>query len=369
MPRSAMGAHTLPGDYFTSQRVYDHETDRIFLRSWICVGRATEIPNPGDFFLHEMDGESFIIIRSESGQINCLYNVCRHRGTRLQQEPCGRIKSRLHCPYHAWAYDSDGNLKSAPNMMGTEGFCEQDHSLQSAACVTWQGFILINQQQDASSFTTDFGAILNRFDDWELDRLVSIRKITYEVQANWKVIFQNYSECYHCSLVHPQLRPVTSVETASNDFENGHFLGGPMILADDYHTVTTSGALCGSPLKNLSPDDLRRVYFYTLCPSLFISPHPDYVLTHRIERVDVDSTRIVCDWLFPSEVLTSETFNADEAIEFWDLTNRQDWEICELTQKGVQSRAYRPGPYSDLESMLAAFDHHYLSLMPPHPHR
>ena len=136
-----------------------------------------------------------------------------------------------------------------------------------------------------------------------------------------------------------------------------------MILADDYQTVTMNGKWCGSPLQKLSTEDLRRVYFYTLCPSLFISPHPDYVLTHRIERVDVDSTRIVCNWLFPAEVAALDTFNASEAIEFWDLTNRQDWEICELTQKGVQSRAYRPGPYSGLESMLAAFDRHYLSLM------
>ncbi|MDB4494187.1 aromatic ring-hydroxylating dioxygenase subunit alpha [Pseudomonadales bacterium] len=363
MSRTAMGAHTLPGEYFTSREVYDQETDQIFLKSWICAGRASTIPNPGDFFLHEMDGESFIIIRAESGQINCLYNVCRHRGTRITQESCGHIKSRLHCPYHAWGYDTDGNLKSAPNMMGTDGFCEQDHSLKNASCVTWQGFILINKQKKVSSFQTDFDDILNRFDDWELDLLLSVHEISYEVKANWKVIFQNYSECYHCSLVHPQLRPITSVANASNDFEHGHFLGGPMILADDYKSVTTSGEWCGLPLKKLSTEDLRRVYFYTMCPSLFISPHPDYVLTHRIERVDVDTTRIVCNWLFPPAVLQRDSFDASEAIEFWDLTNRQDWEICELTQKGVRSRAYQPGPYSELESMLAAFDRHYLSLM------
>ena len=363
MTRTATGAHTLPGEYFTSQELYDRETDRIFLQQWICAGRASSIPKPGDFFLHEMDGESFIIIRAESGQINCFYNVCRHRGTRLQQDSCGHIKSRIHCPYHAWGYDTDGNLKSAPNMMGKEGFCEQDHSLQAVACVIWQGFILINQKQPGSDFQAGFHDILHRFDHWQLERLVSAHEITYEVAANWKVIFQNYSECYHCSLVHPQLRPITSVETASNDFEEGHFLGGPMILADDFKSVTMNGQFCGSPFNDLSADDLRRVYFYTLCPSLFISPHPDYVLTHRIERVDVSSTRIICNWLFSTDAIEQDNFDASEAIEFWDLTNRQDWEICELTQKGVQSRAYQPGPYSGLESMLAAFDQHYLSLM------
>ena len=140
MPRTAMGAHTLPGEYFTSREVYDQETERIFSKSWICAGRASSIPNPGDFFLHDLDGESLIIIRAESGQINCLYKclpASRHQTTK---KPCGQVKSRLHCPYHAWAYDTDGNLKSAPTMMGTTDFCEQDYSLQSAACVVWQGF-------------------------------------------------------------------------------------------------------------------------------------------------------------------------------------------------------------------------------------
>jgi Rieske 2Fe-2S family protein len=358
-----MGARTLPGEYFTSTEIHDRETANIFEKQWICVGRASAIPNAGDFFLHEMDGESLIIVRNESGQVNCFYNVCRHRGTRIQEAACGRIKKRLHCPYHAWGYDLDGKLKSAPNMMGVDGFCEQDHSLHTAACRVWQGFIFINQKQGGAALETDFQGILDRFDDWELERLVSAHEITYNVRANWKVIFQNYSECYHCSLVHPQLRPITSVETASNDFEDGQLLGGPMILSDEFKTVTMDGNQCGELLSKLSSDDQRRVYFYTLCPSLFISPHPDYVLTHRIERRSVNSTRIVCNWLFPPEVIQRDGFDVAQAVEFWDLTNRQDWDICELTQQGLQSRVYQPGPYSELESMLAAFDRHYLSLM------
>ena len=363
MPRSATGAKTLPGEYFTSTEIHNRETAAIFQKQWICVGRASSIPNTGDFFLHEIDDESLIIVRDQSGQVNCFYNVCRHRGTRLQEDACGHIKKRLHCPYHAWGYDLNGNLKSAPNMMGVDNFCEQDYSLHTAACRIWQGFIFINQQQPVVSLEANFHDILNRFDDWELERLVCAHEITYDVRANWKVIFQNYSECYHCSLVHPQLRPITSVETASNDFEEGHFLGGPMILSDAYESVTMDGKICGNLLSQLSSDDQRRVYFYTLCPSLFISPHPDYVLTHRIERRGIDSTRIVCNWLFQPEVIQRDEFDAAQAIEFWDLTNRQDWRICERTQQGLQSRAYQPGPYSELESMLAAFDRHYLSLM------
>ena len=242
-PRSSRGAKTLPGRFFTSSEVYEQETQRIFRTQWLCVGRASDIPRSGDYFLHEIDGESFILVRDDQSQVNCLYNVCRHRGTRLREESCGRFKKAIHCPYHAWAYDLCGNLKGAPNMTGVEGFDAKDYSLQAASCVVWQGFVLINLNSDCASFESSHASILSRFDAWGLDDLVQAHRVTYDLQANWKIVFQNYSECYHCSLVHPQLTPVTSVKTASNDFEDGPFLGGPMVLSDSHDTVSTGGAL------------------------------------------------------------------------------------------------------------------------------
>ncbi len=361
--RSARGAKTLPGKYFSSSEVYEQETRRIFRTKWICVGCASDIPHAGDYFLHEMDGESFIVVRDDQAKVNCFYNVCRHRGTRIQEESCGHFKSRIQCPYHAWTYDLHGSLKSAPNMADVEGFDLNDYALGAVPCVVWQGFVFINLDRDCPPFESTHAAILSRFDDWRLADLVSAHRITYDLQANWKIVFQNYSECYHCSLVHPQLTPVTSVKTASNDFIEGHFLGGPMILSDKFDTVSMGGELCGDLPPKLSVEDRNRVYFYTLFPSLFISPHPDYVLTHRIERRSSDSTRIVCDWLFPPEVIERSGFDPSSAVEFWDVTNRQDWHVCELTQQGIQSEAYQPGPYSNMECVLAAFDRHYLKVM------
>ena len=361
--RSAMGAKTLPGEYFWSSEVYEEETRKIFQKQWICVGRASDVPVPGDHFIYELDDESFIFVRDDQNRVNCFYNVCRHRGTRLCEQSCGHFKQRIQCPYHAWTYDLNGNLKSAPNMTDVEDFDVQDYSLQSVHCVVWQGFLLINLDQNCAPFEASHSSILSRFDDWELEHLVSTHRITYDVQANWKAVFQNYNECYHCSLVHPQLNPVTSVKTASNDFEEGPFLGGPMLLTDDYDTFSMDGALCGDIFHGLSEDDQNRVYFYTFFPSVFISPHPDYVLTHRIERKRPDSTRIVCDWLFAPHVIDRPGFDAAKAIEFWDLTNRQDWHVCELTHQGVCSVSYQPGPYSNLESISAAFDRHYLKEM------
>ena len=360
--RSSKGAKSLPGKFFTSAEVYEQETGKIFQKQWLCVGRASDIPCSGDYFLHEVDGESFVLVRDGQRQVNCFYNVCRHRGTRMIEASCGSKKT-IQCPYHAWTYDLCGNLKGAPNMAGVEDFDVKDYSLQAVPCVVWQGFVLINLNPDCAPFESSHRSILSRFDDWGLEGLARAHRIAYDLHANWKVVFQNYSECYHCSLVHPQLNPVTSVETASNDFEEGLFLGGPMILSDSHDTFSAGGALCGDLLPRLSEEDRNRVYFYTLFPSLFISPHPDYVLTHRIERRSSDSTRVVCDWLFPQEVIDRPGFAPSKAVEFWDLTNRQDWHVCELTYQGVRSEAYRPGPYSELESVLAAFDRHYLKVM------
>jgi Rieske 2Fe-2S family protein len=361
--RSAIGTKTLPGKYFSSPDIYERETQEIFRKKWIVVGRTADIPHVGDYLLHELDGESFIVVRDDQRRVNCYYNVCRHRGTRMCEESCGHFTKRIRCPYHAWTYDLDGSLKAAPNMTEVEGFEVSAYSLEEVRCVVWKGFVLINLGQDCEPFETSYGSILSRFDDWRLEDLVSTHRVTYDLKANWKIVFQNYSECYHCSLVHPQLNPVTSVKTASNDLEEGPFLGGPMILSDAYDTISMGGELCGDLFPRLSVEDQNRVYFYTLFPSLFISPHPDYVLVHRIERRGSDSTRIVCDWLFPQDVINRPEFDPAKVVEFWDLTNRQDWHVCELTQRGVRSKAYQPGPYSNLESMLAAFDRHYLKVM------
>ena len=361
--RSAVGAKTLPGEFFTSPDIYENETQAVFRKAWICVGRDADIPQPGDYLLHELDGESLIVVRDEAGVVNCLYNVCRHRGTRLCETRYGKFSKTIQCPYHAWTYGLDGRLRAAPNMKDVEYFDVKNFSLQATAATVWQGFIFVNLDRECESFETSCASFLARFDPWELTDLVSAHRVTYDLEANWKIVFQNYSECYHCSSVHPQLTPVTSVKTASNDFEEGPFLGGPMVLADDHETVSVGGQLCGQVFPQLSAADRQRVYFYTLFPSLFVSPHPDYVLTHRIERRGPDSTRIVCDWLFPPEVIEHPGFDVSIAVEFWDLTNRQDWHVCELTQSGVRSKSYEPGPYSNLESMLAAFDRHYLNVM------
>ena len=361
--RSSMGAKTLPGPFFLSRDVYAQETRRIFQRHWICVGRSSEIPQSGNYLTQELDGERFILVRDDQNRVRCFYDVCRHRGARISEGSCGHYKKNIQCPYHAWTYNLRGDLIHAPNMNDVTEFDVKQYPLHAVRCAEWQGFLFINLDPDGDSLESCHSSFAARFDAWELKDLLVAHQIEYDVQANWKVVFHNYSECYHCAHVHPQLNPLISVKTASNDFEEGPFLGGPMTLAAGNDSISSDGARCGEPFPQLSDQDLKRVYFYTLFPSLFISPHPDYVLTHRLERQGCNATRIVCQWLFPQHTINRSDFDPSRAIEFWDQTNRQDWHVCESTQQGVGSAAYQPGPYSNLESVLAAFDRYYLEVM------
>ncbi|MEO2047767.1 MAG: aromatic ring-hydroxylating dioxygenase subunit alpha [Pirellulales bacterium] len=184
-----MGTKTLPGEYFSSPDIYQRETREIFRKKWICVGRESSIPHSGDYFLHEVDGENLILVRNHQSQVNCFYNVCRHRGTRMCEHPSGHFKKRIQCPYHAWAYDLQGELKAAPNMTEVDSFDVKDFSLQAVHCVVWQGFVLVNLDPDCKSFESSHSEIRSRFDDWGLENLAVAHQITYDLQANWKIIF------------------------------------------------------------------------------------------------------------------------------------------------------------------------------------
>jgi Rieske 2Fe-2S family protein len=159
------------------------------------------------------------------------------------------------------------------------------------------------------------------------------------------------------------LNKLTPYRDSLNDLDEGPVLGGPMQLAGGNSSMTMTGRRCGSPLGEVSGDDLGLIYYYTIFPNLFLSLHPDYVLIHRGEAQGPDRTRIFCDWFFHPNDIAQDGFDAGPAVEFWDMTNRQDWHLCTISQQGIGSRAYRPGPYSDLESQLAAFDREYLGIL------
>ncbi len=369
--RTSQGAKTLPQEYYTSPDVHARERERIFARRWICVGLAAELPARGSFLRAEVAGESRLVVRDHErgggsgtgGEIRAFYNVCRHRGTRLCEAAAGNVGKHIVCPYHAWAYDLDGQLASAPIMSDVEGFDAADYPLHDVATAVWEGMIFVNLDPDPEPFELAFAPVLNKFRDWNLSALVPVHQTTYDVRANWKLMVQNYSECYHCPSLHPVLNKLTPFRDSANDLEEGAILGGPMKLSEGAESMTMHGRACAAPFPHLDDEQRRLVYYYVFFPSMFLSIMPDYVLVHRCLPRDAAHSTIICQWLFPPEAVSAPSFDASGAIDFWDMTNRQDWHICAESQLGIESRVYRPGPYANLESMLAAIDREYLRQM------
>jgi Rieske 2Fe-2S family protein len=360
MQRSARGQHTLGRDYFVSAEIYRTEQERIFHRSWLLAGHVSQLANPGSYFVFPVDDESVLVLRDAGGEIRAFHNLCRHRGSRLCQESAGTLGTAIQCPYHAWTYRLDGGLRAAPNMTEIAGFDRDDYSLLPVALENWQGFLFVNLSQEAEPFNAALPGLSERFEAWRLPELQSVHQTVYLVEANWKLFFHNYSECYHCPTVHPHLNKLTPYRNTENDLDEGPVLGGPMWMSNPEGSMTMNGERCAPVFSELSSEQRSRVYYYTLFPSAFLSLHPDYVLVHRAQRLGIGRTRILCDWYFHPDAASLVDFDPQPAIDFWDLTNRQDWELCANAYRGVISEAWTPGPYSDLESQLAAFDRQYL---------
>ena len=356
-------ARTLPAEYYTSTAVFEKEAQRIFGRDWLYAGRADAIPKPGDYFLYELLGESLIVIRGADDRVRALFNVCRHRGTRMCETAQGKFTGAIQCPYHAWTYGLDGRLMAARNMQGTPGFERADWPLAQAATALWEGFIFISFAAEPEPFAETFAPLLARFAKWTIARLRSAKRITYELACNWKLVAQNYSECYHCPVIHPQLDKLSPWDSGRNDLGEGPFLGGFMTLRDHGGSMTLDGRTSRPPLGGVDGDELDRIYYYSIFPTMLLSLHPDYVMAHRLIPLGIDRVRVDCDWLFDPATMARDGFDPSDAVGFWDMTNRQDWKVCELSHAGISSRAYVPGPYSSNEGILQAFDTYYLSVM------
>jgi len=353
------GAKTLPQNYLISPEVFAKEQKRILSTQWLCVGHQGQLAKPGDYFVQEVVGEGLIILRDRKGGARGFYNVCRHRGTRICEEKSGHLRGTLQCPYHAWTYGLDGRLVGAPHMDKVDGFNKAQHSLHAVRLALWEGFIFVNLAKEPKPLETVFAPLAGKFSHWNLSKLRSARRIEYDVRANWKLIFQNYSECYHCPLVHPALSKLTPYDSAENDLCEGPFLGGFMPITKG-NSLTMSGNVCALPVGDIKAEDHHRVFYYSIFPNLLLSLHPDYVMVHQLWPQSPERVLIYCDWFFHPDAFDRPGFHPDDAVEFWDMTNRQDWHVCELSQQGIASRAYRPGPYSPRESIPAAWDREYL---------
>ncbi len=352
------GVRTLPGKYYHSPEIYEEESQKIFYKSWQFACRAEEIPSPGDYKLLQIIDESIILVRDKSSTIRAHFNVCRHRGTQLCAEHSGNFKAKtIQCPYHAWTYALDGKLMSAPLMQEGHGFVKEECSLYQAALHEWEGFVFINLDRNPVPFESQMGALVGRFKDWKMDELRIAHHIRYELNCNWKLILQNYQECYHCPGVHPLLTKRTPVQSAQHDVSEGAVIGGFMDLTQERGSMTMHGEAAAPPICKTG-EDLQRIYYYSVFPNLLLTPHPDFVLYHHITPLGPDKITNDCYWLFRPEVIKDPTAQAgiSSAVEFWDLTNRQDWQVCEQMQIGTKSARFDRGYYSGREDILHQLD-------------
>jgi Rieske 2Fe-2S family protein len=362
LPREALDAALrpfgqstlLPVEAYVDEKVFAWESRHLFERGWVCAGRSASLAEPGAQRAEGVGGTSVLLVRDDAGELRAFANVCSHRGHELLQ--CGEsvVRAVVQCPYHAWTYDLDGSLRIAPR--AGDGIDVESRGLVEVPAAEWGGWAFVHLAGDAVPFDEHLGDLAEIAAPWGCDELVVGVGERYEIAANWKLLAENYHECYHCPLIHPELCRVTEAASGRNLREaNGAFLGGTMAIRPDAETMSMTGSLVGSVRPGLEAERRRQVVYLQLFPNLMIALHPDYVLTHRLIPVAPTQTVVECEWLFAAEDVSRDGFDARDAVELWDLTNRQDWAAVESVQRGMASPHHRGGVLAHDEDAVYQF--------------
>ena len=357
--REFRAASLLPKRVYHDPVIHEWERENILRRDWVMVAREEDVAEAGSYQLVTLDGEDLIVVRGRYGALRAFHNVCRHRGTAVAEEPCGKLV-RFQCPYHAWIYDLDGNLIRAKHTEDLEDFRFEDFGLAAVRLDTWQGFVFLNLDPDAVPLADQLGDLTSHLGRFDFSSLRSARRTEYDVAANWKFIAENYSECYHCPGLHPHLNHLTPYDAGIEYDPDGAWQGGFMELVEGAETMALDGgqgSRRGRPaMPGISAQDERRIDYYVLWPTTFLSIHPDYLLVHRLIPQGPARTLVLCDWLFEPSTMAMPDFDPSDAVAFWDLTNTQDWHVCELQQRGTRSSTWVAGRYSNQEMPVHNFD-------------
>ena len=345
---------TLHRDFYLSDELFALEKERIFCREWFCAGREEELPAPGDYVARQVAGESVLIVRTREGSLAAHYNVCRHRGAQLVAE-CdkGSFPGGIRCPYHSWTYTLDGALRTAPFLDEAEGLSKAELSLHPVGVESWGGFIFVNlspREAAAGGHTLvgQLGGAAERLRRYPLSGLRVARRISYEIRANWKLMLENYNECYHCAPVHPELcRLVPAFKQrggADLDWERG------IPHREGAWTFSATGTSNRAPFDGLDEEERIRHKGELVYPNLLLSLSAEHVAAFYLQPHGPSRTTIVCEFLFHPAEIAKPDFDPSDAVDFWDLVNRQDWAICENVQRGMQSRMFEHGYYAPMES-------------------
>jgi glycine betaine catabolism A len=340
---------SLPREAYWDAAHYAREQEAIFWNQWFYAGRADRLDRVGAYRVIDLAGESIVLVRTADGLRGHL-NFCRHRGSRLLSGE-GIVRGSIRCPYHSWAYALDGRLLAAP-FVPDNAVPVESRRLHAVGVEEWQGFIFVHCSPEraaanGATLAAQLGPIAARVARYPLADLCVARSIRYEIGANWKVMLENYNECYHCAGVHPELcRVVPAFKRrggAALDWERG------IPHRDGAWTFTADGTSKRMPFATLNDDEKSRHKGELIYPNLMLSLAADHVAAFSLWPHGCASTTIVCDFLFHPDETAKPSFDPSDVVEFWDLVNRQDWQICESVQAGMRSRAFRHGYYAPME--------------------
>jgi Rieske 2Fe-2S family protein len=377
---------SLAQSFYTSEVLFQEDIKRVFFQHWLFAGHASRLPENGRFFTLELGNESIIIIRDDKSELHALWNVCRHRGSRICTEPEGTARS-LVCPYHQWVYRPDGTLLKARLM--SESFEAAENGLHRAHIRVVEDLIFISAADVPPDFELFRKTMETRLRPHDLPNAKICSKKTYLIEANWKLVVENSRECYHCGVAHPQYckavgfaAAIGSVaheaECASIEEQRMQEVkelgleveGVPFQPESWYHHrrfflrpgfVTESiDGLPVAPLMGSLPDADTGVFAVVTLPNMLFEASRDYVMTLRLIPKGPQLTEAEVCWLVRGDAQEGTDYDLDRLTEFWRLTSEQDWKLCEDNQLGVNSSKYLPGPYGPKETGVEHFVQWYL---------
>jgi len=373
-------------EFYSDPEVFARDLERIHLRHWLCVGHVGRIPKKGDWFRVDLAGESIVVVRGRDDVVRALVNVCRHRGSRVCYEEEGHSRV-LVCPYHAWTYDLDGRLRTA-RYMGDQ-FDVAGFALPQIHARVLEGLIFVS-----------FADAPPRLDDAErtlrdsvgqygwADARVAHRE-TYAVDANWKLVTENYQECYHCAPAHPEFSRYHATEKPDDEnaalradaarrakamgIEIPTVLHWPFAaapdeeMADSFHDATYPGSVTGSedggavaPLMGGFTDYDGGFSYVDVGPASFFLAYPDHGMMYLFRPVGPQRTVMEVVWLVKADAREGSDYDLERLKWMWHVTSIADKRIIDQNQQGVNSRHYVPGPYGPMEGQTRAFTTWYL---------
>jgi phenylpropionate dioxygenase-like ring-hydroxylating dioxygenase large terminal subunit len=343
---------SLPGTWYYDPAHYDRELEAIWYRDWICVGRASDIARPGDYFTFTIGTQTVFVTRDRERELHAFHNTCRHRGSVLCTEPAGHFTAgRIVCPYHAWTYSLAGDLIATPVRIDVPDFRRENYPLHAAQVGEWGGFVFVNLSATPTvALEESLGAEAHNVAQWPLAELECVHRETTQLACNWKVFWENYSECYHCPQVHPELCRV--VPLYKEGILNYADREEPAPVADDtrarvapgFATWTLDGRATLPPIAG--PDDHSRslgMVFASFAATLFVVAHPDYVRSVRVRPTGPESVELTVDWLLPPGVAGRFPQELEHMLALGRLVVQQDGRACELNQRGLRNPRHERG--------------------------